>query len=195
MQRLRISPFQVRILRVLHERAQKYKSGCSNRCRLVKEALYDRQRGLSTAQRVTLCRSVDRLTANGMIAEEEPGSRCFRLTAKGQAWLEAHAPPEPAEAAEPLQEQQSPALSNPFGLAWWERWIRSAAEDVHDKAASIGQYLDRIRTRELWKDDHPDWSWSDYLTHRQGQLLAGVRSAQAALTELLDVVQKSKEKK
>jgi hypothetical protein len=194
MQRLRFSPFQVRLMRVLHAHEQKHKSSCDPNSRLVKAALYGRQRGLSTSERVTLHRSVARLDRSGMIAEEEPGSRCYRLTEKGQAWLEAHAPPEPPELEGPPQVRPE-GQSRVQRLAFLEGLVRSAAKNINYEVSRFGGYLDLIRAHELWKDEHPDWSWADYLRHRADQLLAGVTSAQAALTELLDVVRKSKGKK
>jgi hypothetical protein len=190
------------MLRVLHECARERRSGCDLNSRLVKEILYGRQRGLSTAQRVTLCRSAARLIANGLIAEEEPGTRyfrrtrCFRLTDKGRAWLAAHpAALEPAEPQGPPQERRGPTLSEARQmLACCERGVRSAVEVIHDDAAILGEHLDGIRTGELWKYDHPDWSWSDYLTHRSDELLADAASAQAALAQLLDAVEKQKGK-
>jgi hypothetical protein len=96
MKRLRISPFQVVILRLI-QKGFEYNGqpvDAAPSCGNFKEALYGRSQGFSTSERVTLHRSVRRLLANGMI---EPGVRGFfgntqgryRLTKKGRAWLEA----------------------------------------------------------------------------------------------------------
>ena len=89
MQRLRISPFQVAILRRIREGAQEV-GGCAPASPHSKTILYGRSGGFTTAERVTLHRSIRRLVANGMI-EVPKGSRFgwFRLTEKGRAWLEA----------------------------------------------------------------------------------------------------------
>src|SRR5581483_3811090 len=89
MQRLRISPFQVAILRRIREGEETH-GGCSPTSPNSKIALYGRRNGFSTAERVTLHRSVRRLVANGMIENEGKGRRWYRLTKKGRAWLAAH---------------------------------------------------------------------------------------------------------
>jgi hypothetical protein len=90
MQRLRISPFQVAILRRIWEGEQEL-GGCAPASPDSKDILYGRSGGFSTAERVTLHRSIRRLVANGMIEVPE-GSYYgwFRLTEKGWVWLEAH---------------------------------------------------------------------------------------------------------
>jgi hypothetical protein len=88
MQRLRISPFQVAILRRIREGAQE-RGGCSPRSYNSKMVLYGRRHGFSTTERVTLHRSVDRLVANGMIATKPGTTGWYHLTEKGRAWLEA----------------------------------------------------------------------------------------------------------
>src|SRR5262249_38910201 len=89
MQRLRISPFQLAILRRIWEGEQEV-GGCAPASPHAKGILYGRSGGFSTADRVTLHRSIRRLVANGMI-EVPPGAffGWFRLTDKGRAWLEA----------------------------------------------------------------------------------------------------------
>src|SRR6516225_9011083 len=90
MQRLRISPFQAAILRRVCEAGRKGYDW-EPRNRYAKSVLYGgRDHGFSTAERVTLHRSVRRLVANGLIeTAEDSWGRRFRLTAKGRAWLEA----------------------------------------------------------------------------------------------------------
>jgi hypothetical protein len=89
MQRLRISPFQVALLRTIREGEQDL-GGCAPASPHGKIALYGRSGGFSTAERVTLFRSIRRLVANGMI-EVPTGAffGWFRLTEKGRACLEA----------------------------------------------------------------------------------------------------------
>jgi hypothetical protein len=89
MQRLRISPFQVAILRRIRE-GEQVDGGFAPGSPHSKAILYGMSGGFSTAERVTLHRSIRRLVANGMI-EVPKGSYFgwFRLTAKGRAWLEA----------------------------------------------------------------------------------------------------------
>jgi DNA adenine methylase len=75
------------MLRILEDEKQ-YGCGAPN-SQHSKEALYGRAKGFSTTERVTLCRSIRRLAANGMI-EALPGAYgCFRVTEKGRAWLDA----------------------------------------------------------------------------------------------------------
>jgi hypothetical protein len=88
MERLRISAFQVAILRRIRQGEQAH-GGCSPSSPNSKLVLYGRRRGFSTAERVTLHRSVKRLVANGMIAAKPGTTGWFRLTKKGSAWLDA----------------------------------------------------------------------------------------------------------
>jgi hypothetical protein len=115
--------------------------------------LYGRQSGLSAVERVTLCRNVRRLVANGMIASQD-GTRRFRLTEKGQVWLQTHAPPEPSEPPQVRPE----GLSRAQRLATWEGLVRSAAKSLDHNVQALGRALDEIHPHELWKDDHPDCS-------------------------------------
>jgi hypothetical protein len=82
MQRLRISPFQVAILRVVRDSPH---DGCAPSSPHSKRVLFGRPKGFSTAERVTLHRSVRRLVANGMITDN--GRGWCRLTERGRAWL------------------------------------------------------------------------------------------------------------
>jgi hypothetical protein len=82
VQRLRISSFQVAILRLVRD--SEY-DGCAPTSPHSKRALFGRPRRLSTAQRVTLHRSVRRLIANGMLHDN--GRGWCRLTDKARAWL------------------------------------------------------------------------------------------------------------
>ena len=65
MKRLRISPFQRAILCLIRDS----KNGCSPGNPNSKCTLYGRAHGFSTAERVTLLRSIRRLLANGMIED------------------------------------------------------------------------------------------------------------------------------
>jgi hypothetical protein len=83
MKRLRISPFQIAILRLIQENTSPF-------CMRGKRSLYGRERGFSVSERVTLGRSVRRLCANGMIeeVEEQWFGAGYRLTEKGLTWLD-----------------------------------------------------------------------------------------------------------
>jgi hypothetical protein len=105
MQRLRISPFQARILRLIRDSPD----GWSPHCASSWFALFGKWGGLSGAQRVTLYRSTRRLVANGMI--EDNDGWC-RLTEKGRAWLLANAPGEvPGEQLPVIERRAEPTLT------------------------------------------------------------------------------------
>jgi hypothetical protein len=96
MKRLRISPFQVAILRLI-QKGSEYNGqpvDAAPNSMGFKQALYGRSEGFSTSERVTLHRSVRRLLANGMIEQGVNGffgnvEGRYRLTEKGRAWLRA----------------------------------------------------------------------------------------------------------
>jgi hypothetical protein len=95
MQRLRISDFQARILFLIRDSKVSESGGCAPDSPNSKLALYGRKHGFSTAERVTLHRSLKRLVASGLISDN--GCGWCRLTEKGREWLESH--PERAAAA------------------------------------------------------------------------------------------------
>lgn len=88
MKRIRISPFQVALLRVIRT-CQEQDGVCCPTSPNSKLALFGRRHCASTAERVTLFRSLRRLVANGMITEGGKFGGFYRLTEKGVAWLEA----------------------------------------------------------------------------------------------------------
>jgi hypothetical protein len=85
---------QAAILRRVREGEQEH-GGCSPTSRNSKTTYYGRPGGFTTAERVTLHRSIRRLVANGMIETPEGCARgWFVLTAKGRLWLAAHDRPQ-----------------------------------------------------------------------------------------------------
>jgi hypothetical protein len=87
MQRFRVSAFQRSILETIRDSQH---DGCSPQSRDFKERLYGKPRGFTTAQRVTLCRSLQRLEGRDMIVDS--GHGWYRLSDKGRAWLSACEP-------------------------------------------------------------------------------------------------------
>ena len=116
MKRLRISRFQVAILRVIRAGQQDW-GFCVPTSKGAKTMLFGRSHCASTAERVTLHRSVRRLVANGMIADQG-GFGCYRLTEKGAAWLqvadqvarERQLPPDPVTARLLAERKKQPAV-------------------------------------------------------------------------------------
>jgi hypothetical protein len=87
MHRLRISGFQVALLRLIRD--SKY--GCAPGSPNFKRALFGKLGGLWTVQRDPLRRSLRRLVENRMISDN--GFGWCRLTQQGQAWLRARDTP------------------------------------------------------------------------------------------------------
>jgi hypothetical protein len=112
MKRVRISPFQVQVMRVIAV-GEEERDGASRHSWSSKLALFGKGRGLTASQRVTLHRSVQRLIANGMVWDN--GGGWCRLTEKGQEWL-ARLPADPNPMA-----PYAPDLSDwdpDCGLSW-----------------------------------------------------------------------------